>query len=644
MKQSLRFSSRLFGACVATLLAGHAAVAQSGQAFYSTFAAPAVQTDYSVGASTTGLCLGCFVSSPERAADSSLDNYAVIQNSLGALGGGVSLGLSLNGTALPSYRAGVVLSTGSLLNVSALATLTLRTYLNGELQQTLSGSDALVSTTLLADSRYGVEFVASKAFNKVEVSVGGILNGINTVRVLYAYGVPGALQLPQAVGYISRSAQPAAGDYVVSLNGGSPLAVCAGTGVANPVNAVDADLNNYATLTTVAGVNSCSANLQVKLDGTAPAGYQAGFVVGNASVLDLNVLQNLQITTYLNGAVQETRRGADLLQLVLLPDNRYQVSFKSRASFDRVALQQSALVSALNTLQVYYGFGIEPRAFRDDTPVLSNFTSPQRGSEYQESASGLLCLGCGSTGAAKAADNVFTPGDYAEVRFPVLALGTYKLKLRLNGTGSAGSRAGVVLRTNNGLLNTSVLQNIRLTTYSGPNGDQVVETASGAGLLDLGLVNDNRHEVAFLTKQEFQWVELELAGGVGLFSDARIYYAFAEQTNPSFPTVVGSPVVLPPSEARTVLSSAAESALVLNVFPNPASGSQAVRIELARTPAAGSTIQLYNTLGQMVRLVPASEQLVELPTVALGAGLYHLVLVDAKGSRLANRQLVVAAQ
>ncbi|TGE21638.1 T9SS type A sorting domain-containing protein [Hymenobacter aquaticus] len=649
MKHSLLFPVRTLGALLPALLAGFSAFAQSGAAYYSTFENPVLNSTYAVSSTGDGLCLGCFVANPERAADTDINNYAVVQNSLGVVGGGVALNLRLNGAGLANYRAGVVISTGSLLNVSTLATLTLRTSLNGIPQEEVKGSDAIVSTRLLADSRYGVEFGASKAFDKVELVVGGLLNGINTVRVLYAYAVPAATQLDRAVGYISRSAQPAAGDYVVRSGGGSPLAVCVGTGVTNPENTVDADLDNFATLNTVAGVNGCTTALQVKLDGLAPAGYQAGFVVGNGSLLDLNVLDGLQLTTYLNGVQQETRRGADLLTLTLLPDNRYQVSFKSTAAFNQVELQQGALVSALNTLQVYYGFGIEPRAFRDVTPVLSNFTAPQRGTEFQESAGGLLCLGCNSYNTARAADNVFTPGDYAGVQFPVLALGTYRLKLRLNGSGKGGDRAGIVLRTNKGLLNTTLLQNIRINTYSGINGTQLEESASGSSLLDLGLISDNRRSVAFLTKRNFDWVEVELTGGVGLFSDARIYYAFAEDPNPGFPAVVGPPVIVPPgggggeSELRVGRGSGfSSSSDALDLFPNPAAGVRQVEISLATPPTAGSRVQVYTTLGQLVRNVAVTERTVQLSTTGLGAGLYHVVLLNGSGQRVASKSLLLA--
>ncbi|PJJ53317.1 T9SS type A sorting domain-containing protein [Hymenobacter chitinivorans] len=553
---------RILSLCLVGLLPGRHTVAQTESAYYSSFATPASPANYRTSATGSGLCLGCLVANPERAADTDLENYATIQNTLGVLGGGVALALQLSGTAPATYRAGVVISSGNVLNAGALATITLRTYLGGSQQQQLLANDALVSSTALSDSRTRLEFVAAKPFDQLEIVVGGILNGVNTVRVLYAYGVPTNTQFTTALGYLSRSPEPSAADYKVTTGGGA-VAACVGTGVANPTNAVDAGLNNFATLTTVAGVGNCSASLQVKLEGPAPAGYQAGFVVGNGGVLDVNALNSVQITTYLNGVAQETRAGAELLQLTLLPDNRYQVSFKSGQPFDRVEIKQSALASALNTLQVYYGFGIEPRAFQDDTPVLSDFKTPQRGTEYQESASGLLCLGCSSTNPQKAADNTFTESDYAEVRFPVAALGTYKLKLRLNGAGKAGNRAGIALRTNDALLNTTLLQNIRINTYGGTNGSRLLESSSASTLLDLGLVGDNRHELGFLTTQDFEWVEVEITGGVGLFSAAQIYYAFADDPNPAFPAEVGPPANPLPVELRVFQGRSVETAVEL---------------------------------------------------------------------------------
>ncbi|UOQ53640.1 T9SS type A sorting domain-containing protein [Hymenobacter cellulosivorans] len=722
---------RILSLCLVGLLPGRHTIAQTESAYYSTFATPVSPANYRTSSTGAGVCLACLVANPERAADTDLENYATIQNTLGVVGGGVALSLRLSGTAPATYRAGVVISSGNVLNASTLATLTLRTYLNGNQQQQLRANDALVSSTALSDSRVRLEFVSTQPFDQLEISVGGIVNGVNTVRVLYAYGVPTNTQFTTAVGYLSRLTEPSTNDYKVTTGGGA-VAACVGTGVANPGNAVDAGLNNYATLTTVAGVN-CSAALQVKLEGPAPAGYQAGFVVGNGGVLDLNALNSLQLTTYLNGVAQETRAGADLLQLTLLPDNRYQVSFKSGLPFDRVEIKQSALVSALNTLQVYYGFGIEPRAFEDDTPVLSDFTTPRRGTEYQESGSALACIGCSSSNPQKAADNVFSESDYSEVRFPVAALGTYKLKLRLNGAGNAGNRAGIVLRTNDVLLNTTLLQNVRINTYGGLNGSRLLESSTATTLLDLGLVGDNRHQLGFLTTQNFEWVEVEVTGGAGLFSAAQIFYAFADDPNPDFPAEVAPPAIPLPVELLAFLGRAVENgveltwktaseqrnahflverslgaqtgftsigqvmgagttnrgasysfrdetaarqgrvplyyrlrqvdedgsehlspvvvitwksqqATAVEVYPNPAAEVQRINVQLAGLPTEGASLLVYGNLGNVIWRGPASSQVLELPLNTLSKGLYHVVLTDAAGRRLASQRLVVTGR
>ncbi|TGE14764.1 fibronectin type III domain-containing protein [Hymenobacter elongatus] len=726
------FYFQVLGVCLAGLLQGHSTLAQTGQPYYSSFAVPTSPQNYRTSSTNSGICITCLVANPERAADTDLDNYATIQNTLGVLGGGVGLALRLSGTAPANYRAGLVISSGNELNAGALATLTLRTYLNGSQQQELVANDAAVSSTALSDSRVRLEFVAAKPFDQLEIIVSGSVNGVNTIRVLYAYGVPANTQFTTALGYLSRSTEPLASDYAVNTGGG-PVAVCVGTGVTNPGNAVDRGLTNFATLTTVAGVGNCSAALQVKLEGQAPSGYQAGFVIGNGGVLDLNVLNSLQVTTYLNGVAQESRIGADLLELTLLPDNRYQVSFKSGTAFDRVEIKQHALASALNTLQVYYGFGIEPRAFEDDMPVLSDFIQPKRNTEYQEAANGLACLGCSSSNPQRAADNVFSESDFAEVRFPVLALGTYKLKLRLNGGGKAGNRAGIVLRTNDALLNATLLQNIRINTYGGANGSRLIESSTTTTLADLGLVGDNRHELAFLTTQDFEWVEVEITGGVGLFSAAQIFYAFADDPNPAFPTEVGPPAVPLPVELRAfqgrvteggveltwqtasekqnkhfaieravgtttaflaigqvagagtsargvayrfrdeaaasqsptslyyrlrqvdvdgaehlspvvVVSWRNQSATAMDVYPNPAAVAQEIRVQLVSAPTQGSVVSVYGNLGTKVWAAPASQQVLLLPPDKLGPGVYHVVLTDAVGRRVASQRLLITGR
>ena len=152
------------------------------------------------------------------------------------------------------------------------------------------------------------------------------------------------------------------------------VTVCANSNVLNPERAADQLLTNYATFTTLVGVN-CPNTLRVKLEAAAPGSSYAGFMVGQQGTLERAVpLSNLRITPFLNGEPRETAIGPELLRVMVLPDGQ-QISFATTQAFDEVQITRSAAVSTLDNLNVYYGFGLDPRFFQDQTPVLSNFSS-----------------------------------------------------------------------------------------------------------------------------------------------------------------------------------------------------------------------------------------------------------------------------
>lgn len=518
---------------VATGVAGpvtEAAAQTAPVPYYSKFATPSNPEQYSVQRNGV-LCVGCGVATPERAADNTLTNFATVQQTVG-VGNRAALRLSLNGTAPANYRIGVVVGSGGTLNVSALSAIVLRTYSGGVLKETRLADGAGVSATGLTDGRTQIDFISQHSVDQLEVETTIVANVLNTLNVYYAYAVP-ANVVTTAAGYLSRLTGASANDYQASADGGI---LCVNTGVANPLNAVTPSLNDAATMH-VTGLG-CKTSLQVKLEGGAPAGYQAGFVIGSGGLLDLNVLSSLKINTYKDGVLQETGSAANLLDLKLLPDGKYQVSFKTSQAFDRVELEKTGLVGLLDDLQVYYGFGIEPRAFEDQDPLLSDFATGQTGGNYQTGGTCPSCIRNPEFAADASLNN------YAQVNFPTISVGgSQTLRLRVNGNANAGNRAGVAMSFNNGLLNTSLLSNITLRTYDAAGN--ALESASGTSLLSTGLLGSSAQEIGFMTTQDFEWVEVEINNGIGLGSNAQIFYAFADDPVQGFPANIVPPAALP---------------------------------------------------------------------------------------------------
>lgn len=459
------------------------------------------------------------------------------------------LRLTLSGTAPAGYRAGVLLaSANSLLSASGLPSITIRTYLRPEnggpaqLQESQLVSLDVVQVALLgagADRPTPLEFVSTLPFNQVEVELGPSLSLGYGVEAYYGYALPNNLQTA-ATGYLSRFTGSLTTRYSTAGTGANGL-VCAATDVTAAANAVDTDLTNYATFSSLASV-ACPAALRVQLEGPSPAGNYAGFVLGSAGLLDAAALSGLRISTYRNGQLQETASGASLLELSVLPDDKAQVSFPTKLPFDEVKIERVGLLTALDNLNIYYGFGLEPQAFRANNPVLSNF--PVTTGQYEVSYNGLLCALCSVSNPGAAADGNTSTTSYAQLNQPVSVLGNLSLKLHLNGHGVAGNRAGVVLQPGSGLLDVAALENIRINTYSA-DGKTLLESHSGASLLKLNLLPDGSQEVSFATTRGFDWVELEVAPGVASLSNARVYYAFADDKPVVLPLTVTPPAPLP---------------------------------------------------------------------------------------------------
>lgn len=493
-------------------------------------------------------CFGS-VSSPAKATDSDFSTPATMNIPLSTLGEKVALRMDMQREVPANYRAGVLVQRNgallNLLNLNLVNQLRIRTYLKGsdDVVESRVVDAALVGELLDGSGPIRLEFIASKPFDQIEIEATSFASVAYGLDVYYAYGID-ANQVTTAKGYVSRFTSNLADNYSTKIQPVDILKVCGNSNISNPGNAVDADLTNYASFGTFLGIN-CPTTLQTQLEGKAPAGYEAGFVIGSGSLLDVNALSGLSVTTYLNGVAQETASGAQLLNLQLLSNGQYSVNFETTKAFDRVEIRQNSLLTALNDLRIYYGYGLEPSVFRDQEPILSNF--PSTTNQFQASrykANGVLCVSCGVTNPQNAADSDLK-NNFAVIDNGIGVIGTTALKLNLNGPGLAGNTAGVVLSRASGLLDANLLSNIRVKTYSGANGGTLVESASGSSLLRLELLSDGRQEVSFATTQNFDWVEIEITNGVSLLDATKIYYAFAEDRPTGFPTRIVTPAPLP---------------------------------------------------------------------------------------------------
>ena len=462
--------------------------------------------------------------------------------SLSLFGPVATVRLPLSGEAPAGYRAGVLISTSNnaLLSARTLETVTLRTYLHNTLRETQPVDAALLKLALLAAAGQPrqLEFTTSQSFDRVEVSFDpGALSlslfGYPTTNILYGYGVaPG---VPKKVtGYLSQFSTPTSNPYSTANSTNLPVAVCVNNTVEDPQNAVDNSLTNYAYFNTLAGIG-CTSTLQVKLAGTVPGpGYRAGFVVGNAGLLDVGLLNGLRLRTFLNNAEQEVSATGSLLKVQLLSDDKAFVSFPTNLPFDGVSIERGSAVALVNNLRLYYGFGLSEDSFTTN-PIATSF--PLSDGRYTSTQGGVVCAGCGA--------NVGTSNgmSYIQLSQGIALGGTNAVRFALTSAGLPGNRAGIVLG-NTTLLDASALDNVTLTTYDA-NG-VVLETATSSTLLSLSLLPDNRREVSFRTTRSFAQVGITINRTLAIATDVNVYSAFADDLGllQLLPPAAPLPVVL----------------------------------------------------------------------------------------------------
>lgn len=503
------------------------AFAARGAAYYST-GAPVVATP--AQACPLGICGGPGISiATNGALLNGLPLAATVY--VPSSGGPARLRLRLTGTAPAGYRAGMLLSAVSAqLGLSALGATTLRTYLStgpapevAQETQLVALAPAQLQLLAAGGPPVQVEFVTKKPFDQVELELANvsILNLGVGVNVHYAYGIGPNMATP-VPGYVSRFSSPAS--HYADTG-------CAST--ANPERAADADLTNYATFSSLATIN-CPNMLRVALEGTAPATYRAGFVIGNTgNLLDADILGGLVLRTYdaASNLLETSAVSPELLSLTALPDGKSLVSFPASQPFSAVSIEQNGVVTALNSLQLYYGVGVAPAGAAPQ--VLSKFSS---GAGHNKTASMGVCVGCNGVSGA---DNASGPNlnAAATVQVGLGVANSTTLQLDLNATGQAGNRAGVVIG-NNSLLDADLLKNSTLATYDAAGN--VLESATGAALLALNVLPDGRKMLTFNTTKNFNKVSLTVGGLASVVSTTDVYYAFADNSN-------GTLLIAPPS-------------------------------------------------------------------------------------------------
>lgn len=299
------------------------------------------------------LCLGS-INSINNLTDANTSNSGTISITGAGCSGTISVKDINPADVYPAGTwAGFRIDTDGLLGITLGATVTIRTFLNGTLRESYEGITAslrLNSNLISQDGSTNLGFVTSMSFNEIQITYSALLGVLFTGTIYHAVIMRFEAAPNPTCGLSNPWRQPT---YPVQVSNSGFTGVTLGT-IANPQNVIDPNINNYATISLPIGILA-TGFISVKDQVTDyPAGLFAGFEISNSTLIGLSLLNNITITTYLNGTVRESKATSSfLIDLpILTGTSRQAVGFYTQLSFDeiRVTINQPAGLELGSTL------------------------------------------------------------------------------------------------------------------------------------------------------------------------------------------------------------------------------------------------------------------------------------------------------
>ncbi|MCW2121135.1 hypothetical protein M2326_003465, partial [Flavobacterium sp. 7A] len=431
-----------------------------------------------------------------------------------------------------------------MLDLSVIGNVGLSTYKDGVFQESSTSNNLLLDVGLLSSTgRNKVGFVTTKEFDAVKLTItkpaGVSLAETRVYNAIFQKFCAG----PDLDCNIKTAMT--APDYPVFINGkntGVDALVCALCSVTGQANLIDQDPTNFASVNLAVGVGA-SGKISVKDQITNyPAGTFAGYSIENPSLLNVDALSAITITTYLEGVPQEVKSSSSALVSVgtdiLVGTSKQTIGFVTTKSFDEVQITFTNLVSVdLGTVKVYNAVFQKlcaPIVECGKSYDLTNPAFPVVVNGDNSGIDGVACVGC----AVNNTDNLLTPStsDFAQINLTagVLASGSVSVKDQLF-TYPKGTFAGFKIFDSNTLLQVNLLQSLTISTY---NNGVLQEKKSAGSLIDLGLLGGTvlgsgpgGYNIGFSTTLPFDEIKLTVNSIASVINSINVYGAFVNTSN-----------------------------------------------------------------------------------------------------------------
>lgn len=487
----------------------------------------------------TGLGLGT-ISNANNVVNSNSDDYATLSINLGLL---ASANLSVKDSARSypaGYYAGFDIANASLVGLSLLNNSTVRTYLDGTLQETVSGSDLSASAAALsASGRQTIGFITNLAFDEVRYTLtqaAGVDLGATLVYSAiiekFCAGTPLSCN---ATTSLTAPSFPALIDDANTGIGGLACLNCEVKDAANVVTASDSD---YASISLLGGIGASGSLAVQDVLTDYESGTFVGFEIENSTLLGASLLGGITISTYLDGVLQESQTGSSELAStdtsLVTSSSRDTIGFVATAPFDTAKITISNTVSAdVGDTKVYKVVLKKLCAVAlscDNTYRLSSPTFPVMIDSALTGVDGMACVACSVSDTNNGISE--SESDYSTIitTAGVATTSSYAV-LDAVTTYPRGSTVGFTIKDVNNLVELDLFNSLEICTY---NDKALQECRSATELLSLTVleswvvVGTGSRNVGFETTLPFDTVQLKVGSLASTLNVIHVYSAYVD--------------------------------------------------------------------------------------------------------------------
>ncbi|MCS4237191.1 putative repeat protein (TIGR01451 family) [Myroides gitamensis] len=338
---------------------------------------PMIERVYATGSSSWGSIITGGVSGTSNTIDGDPTTYSTLTTGIGLLGIGTvwqNIYFEEEATAgtpvtikLGKQYSGLMLAGGiSVVGLDADGNTigTLKSVQGGLLD--LLAADNVIEYTFVPSDKNG-----PKKYKGVRVSQGSLLSVAQIAKVYHAYHTKNVSAFsPEYCEPVSDNVHPAVLDVLHGVQDLGLGVASATASVANPWNAVDGNLETYATIARgVAVLNAASLTVVFKQQAMPGDKLHIVTEVPGNPILSLELIKGYTIQRYLGdqkvGAEIDGTNGAQILDLKLLGlgyRNKYKMIIKDiDQPFDRVKISYGSVVGVLGDLTRIYEVTVAPR-------------------------------------------------------------------------------------------------------------------------------------------------------------------------------------------------------------------------------------------------------------------------------------------